>query len=118
MTDITADTVAYKILSSAELEILERDGRFDGSQDDLADGFIHLSTAAQLEGTLSRHFAERGDLAIVAVDLLAAEALRWEPSRDGALFPHLYAPLTLDLALAYGPLERADDGSVRLPVAG
>ena len=113
------EPVAYKILTADELARLERDGRFDGAAADLADGYIHLSTAAQLPGTLDRHFPGRADLALAAVDLDAlGDAIRWEPSRGGALFPHLYAPLPLDAVLAYGPLEHEPDGSIKLPVAG
>ena len=113
------DTIAYKILSQGELEVLERDGAWNGSTDDMADGFIHLSTAEQLPGTLEKHFAGREDLALVSVDLDAAgDAVRWEPSRNGALFPHLHGTLTLDLCLAYGPLERDGEGGIMLPVAG
>lgn len=111
--------VAYKILTADELAALERDGRFAGSADDARDGFIHLSTAAQLEGTLAKHFAGRADLHLAAVDLGSyAAGLKWEPARDGQDFPHLYEPLLLETVLAYGPVERRDDGSLRLPVAG
>ena len=113
------DAVAYKIVTADELATLEREGRFEGAAVDVADGYIHLSTAAQLAGTLDRHFAGRADIAIAAVDLEAlGEAVRWEPSRGGDLFPHLYGVLTLDAVLAYGPLERDKDGGVKLPVAG
>ncbi len=113
------DSVAYKILARGELDVLERDGAWNGSTDDMRDGYIHLSTAEQLTETLARHFAGREDLALVSVDLDAAgEAVRWEASRGGALFPHLYATLTLDLALAYGPLELDGEGGIMLPVAG
>jgi uncharacterized protein (DUF952 family) len=113
------DTVAYKVLAQGEWEVLECDRAFNGAQVDLADGYIHLSTAAQLAETLDKHFAGRDDLMILSVDLDAAgDAIRWEPSRGGQLFPHLYAPLTLDLVLAFGPLEREADGQVKLPVAG
>ena len=75
-------------------------GAFDGSAADARDGFIHFSTAAQVQETAARHFAGQSDLLLVAV---AAErlgdALRWEPSRGGALFPHLYAPLPLGAVL-------------------
>lgn len=114
-----ADTVAYKVLAADELAALERDGEFAGAAVDRRDGFIHLSTAGQLAETLDRHFAGRTGLAVAAVDLAPlGGAVRWEPSRGGQLFPHLYGPLTLDTVLAYGPLERAEDGSVKLPVAG
>lgn len=113
------DPIAYKILRADELARLEADGRFDGAPADIADGYIHMSTAGQLAGTIDRHFAGQDDLAIAAVDLAAlGDAVRWEPSRGGQLFPHLYASLPLDAVIAYGPLEREENGSVRLPVAG
>ncbi len=112
-------TTAYKVLTGAEMAILERDGLFNGAPVDVADGFIHLSTADQLGGTLDRHFAGQADLHVAAVDLAAlGDTVRWEPSRGGALFPHLHARLPLDAVIAYGPLDRAADGTVRLPVAG
>lgn len=110
---------AYKVLTAEQLAALERDGSFAGAPVDLADGYIHLSTAAQLAGTVDKHFAGQGDLHVAAVDLGAfGESLRWEPARGGELFPHLYGPLLLETVVAYGPLERDEDGSVRLPVAG
>jgi uncharacterized protein (DUF952 family) len=112
-------TTAYKVLTSDEMAALERDGRFDGSADDQRDGFIHLSTADQLAGTVDKHFAGRPDLHLAAVDLGSfGGSLRWEESRGGALFPHLYGPLLLETVVAYGPLERDGDGDIRLPVAG
>ncbi len=113
------DTIAYKVLLPEQLAALEQDGLFAGAPVDLADGYIHMSSAAQLAETISKHFAGQDDLAIVAVDLEAlGSALKWEPSRGGALFPHLYAPLSLDAVIAYGPLEFDEDGSIRYPVAG
>lgn len=110
---------AYKVLTADQMEALERDGSFAGAPIDVEDGYIHLSTADQLAGTIDKHFAGRDDLHIVAVDLAAyADKLRWEPSRGGQLFPHLYAPLLLETAVAYSPLERHGDGSIRLPVTG
>lgn len=114
-----AERLAYKVLLADEMARLEAEGRFAGAPVDLVDGYIHLSTAAQLDATVDKHFAGKDGLFVVAVDLSAqGGALRWEPSRGGALFPHLYGALTLDSVVAYGPLERGDDGSVRLPVAG
>jgi uncharacterized protein (DUF952 family) len=114
-----ADQVAYKVLLADEMAALEADGRFAGAPVDLADGYIHMSTAAQLDETVAKHFAGKTDLSVVAVDLsVLGAALRWEPSRGGQLFPHLYGDLTLDSVLAYGPLEREEDGSIKLPVAG
>jgi uncharacterized protein (DUF952 family) len=114
-----ADQIAYKVLLADEMARLEANGRFAGAPVDLADGYIHLSTAAQLDATVAKHFAGRDGLFVAAVDLSAfGDALRWEPSRGGALFPHLYDVLTLDSLVAYGPLERDEDGAVKLPVAG
>ncbi len=85
----------YKIFRRAEWDDLVARGQTDGAPVDLADGFIHLSTAAQLMGTAARHFAGESDLVLVAVDpARLGDALKWEVSRDGALFPHLYAPLS------------------------
>lgn len=84
----------YKILSRAEWAAAEAAGRFEGSAVDRADGFIHFSTAAQARETARRHFAGQADLVVLEVDSAAlGEALRWEPSRGGDLFPHLYGHL-------------------------
>lgn len=110
--------IAYKVLTDAEMKELET-GAFTGSAVDRADGFIHLSTADQLTETVDRHFAGQAGLWVAAVDLAAeGQSVKWEPSRGGALFPHLYGALLLETVVAYGPLERDDDGAVRLPVAG
>ena len=84
----------YKILTRQEWEAALRVRRFEGSAVDRADGFIHFSTAAQVGETARRHFAGQADLVVLEVeaDDLGA-ALRWEPSRGGDLFPHLYGPL-------------------------
>ena len=98
---------------------LETQGMFAGAPVDLADGYIHLSDASQLDATVVKHFAGQDDLHIAAVDLAAlGDAVKWEPSRGGELFPHVYAPLPLSAVIAYGPLERGEDGKVKLPVAG
>ncbi len=110
---------AYKVLTADEMAALERDGRFAGAPVDLTDGYIHLSTADQLTETVDKHFAGRDDLHVAAIDLGSfGDSLRWEESRGGQLFPHLYAPLLLETVIAYGPLERDADGKVKLPVAG
>ncbi len=112
------DTIAYKVLTEVELAALET-GVFKGAPVDVADGYIHLSTAGQLTETVDRHFADHDHLHIAAVDLDAlGEAVRWEEARGGARFPHLHASLPLSAVIAYGPLERDADGAVRLPVAG
>lgn len=113
-------TTAYKVLTGEQLATLERDTSFAGAPIDLADGYVHLSTADQLTETVDKHFAGQGDLHVAAVDLDAlGDSVKWEPSRGGALFPHLYGgPLLLETVIAYGPLERDADGAVKLPVAG
>jgi len=113
-------TTAFKVLTADEMATLERDGVFNGAPVDLEDGYIHLSTADQLTETVNKHFAGRDDLHVAAVDLGAYSeaALRWEPSRGGQLFPHLYAPLLLETVVAYSPLDRNGDGTVRQPVTG
>lgn len=94
----------FKILSRAEWQAAEQSGVFAGSPVDLTDGFIHFSTAAQVEETAARHFAGQSDLLLVAVDPgRLGDALRWEPSRGGDLFPHLYGPLPLDAVLSVRP---------------
>ena len=111
--------LAYKVLTGEQMAALEAAGVFAGAPVDVADGYIHLSAADQLTETVDRHFAGQDDLHVAAVDLEAlGEAVKWEESRGGAQFPHLYAALTLEAVVAYGPLERGADGRVRLPVAG
>lgn len=111
--------IAYKVLNADQMAALERDGRFAGAPIDLADGYIHLSTAMQLTETVDKHFAGQTDLHVAAVDLRAQDdPVKWEQSRGGQLFPHLYGPLLLETVIAYSPLRRAEDGSVRLPITG
>ena len=97
----------YKILARAEWTAAQAAGAFQGSAVDRADGFIHFSTAAQAQETARRHFAGQGDLVVLEIeaDDLGA-GLRWEPSRGGDLFPHLYGPLEVAhvRAVAEAPL--------------
>lgn len=87
----------YKVLRSQEWSQLRSAGQTHGAPVDRADGFVHFSTAAQLGETLRRHFADEGDLVLLACDATGlGDALRWEPSRGGDLFPHLYRALTLE----------------------
>ena len=113
------DTTAYKVLTSDEMAQLET-GSFAGAPVDLADGYIHLSTAEQLTETVDKHFAGQSDLHVAAIDIEAlGDDVTWEESRGGQLFPHIYGgPLLLEVVLSYGALERDDDGKVKLPVAG
>jgi uncharacterized protein (DUF952 family) len=106
----------YKILTEAAFTEAWSQGRFGGSTDDVRDGFIHLSAAHQLEGTLATHFAGQDRLVLLALDAgrLGAD-LKWEASRGGALFPHLYAPLDLAAVLWVEPLPLGQDGRHLLP---
>jgi uncharacterized protein (DUF952 family) len=107
-------TIAYKVLTAADWEALNI-GTFLGTPIDLADGFIHLSTASQITETVDRHFSGQTGLIIAAIDLIAlGDVVRWETSRHGQLFPHVYASLPASAVLAWCPLER-HDGAVRLP---
>ena len=109
---------AYKVLTSGQMETLLADGTFAGAPVDLADGFIHISTAAQLAETVAKHFAGQTGLHIAAVDLgKLGAAVRWEPSRGGQLFPHIYGTLTMSVVTAHRPLEFRDDGGIALPIA-
>jgi uncharacterized protein (DUF952 family) len=109
---------AYKVLTPDQMRALEADA-FAGAPIDMADGYIHLSTRDQLTETVDRHFAGQSDLWVAAIDLAAlGDTVKWEESRGGALFPHIYGPMPLETVVAYGPLEREDDGTVKLPVAG
>jgi uncharacterized protein (DUF952 family) len=113
------ESTAYKILTADEMAALERDGSFAGAPVDVQDGYIHLSTAAQLQETIDKHFAGQSGLWLAAVDLEAlGDAVKWEPSRGGQLFPHFYGALPLDAVIAYSELHYEPDGSLRLPVTG
>ncbi len=107
----------YKICSAAALQEARDCGRLAGSADDARDGFIHLSEGSQVAGTLAKYFAGQTDLALLAVDTdRLGDRLRWEPSRGGDLFPHLYGPLELEHVISVAALTLQEDGSHRLPV--
>src|SRR5579883_852935 len=119
----------YKILARQEWESAQRLGAFTGSALDQRDGYIHFSTAAQVAETARLHFRGQADLVVLEVDPSTLEdSLKWEPSRGGALFPHLYRPLPVAavravheaplggdgvpvIALAQGPIKGAKPGS-------
>jgi uncharacterized protein (DUF952 family) len=110
------DRIAYKIMSPGELEQMQAAGLFRGSPVDLADGYIHLSCGSQLAATWDKHFGGVSGLMLAAVDLARlGDAVRWEPSRGGELFPHIYGVLAVDAVISVAPLERAVDGAVKLP---
>jgi uncharacterized protein (DUF952 family) len=84
----------YKICDRTSWRVAEAEGNFRGSPDDVRDGFIHFSTASQVAGTLAKHFSKQADLIVAAIDTEAlGAALKWERSRGGDLFPHLYGAL-------------------------
>jgi uncharacterized protein (DUF952 family) len=85
---------AYKVLTADQWGQFQANGIFHGAPIDVSDGYIHMSTAGQLEETISKHFAGQTELVIAEIDLTRfGETLKWEESRGGAMFPHLYAPL-------------------------
>ncbi len=103
----------YKIVPAKLWRDAEAKGVFEGSPVDLADGFIHFSTAAQARETAAKHFAGQEDLLFVAIDpAKLGEALHYEPSRGGALFPHLYAALPMSAVLWVKPLPLGENGHV------
>jgi uncharacterized protein (DUF952 family) len=106
-------TLIYKICPRALWQQAERDGVFRGAPVDHADGYIHFSTSDQAHETAAKHFADAPDLVLVAVDAAAlGPALKWEPSRGGALFPHLYGTLSLDAVRWVEELPLGRDGHV------
>lgn len=107
---------AYKVLTAEQMDTLLRDAVFLGAPIDLADGYIHLSTAEQVTETVNKHFAGQAGLHVAAVNLAAlGDAVKWEPSRGGQLFPHIYAPLPLSAVVVHMPLIRDEDDTVVLP---
>lgn len=106
----------YKILRSDEWTALEAEGETAGAPIDVADGFVHFSTAEQAAVTAAKHFEGLDGLKILAVEAEAlGPALKWDPSRGGALFPHLYAPLRLSDVVWVRDLPLGADGTHRFP---
>jgi uncharacterized protein (DUF952 family) len=96
MSQTAFPDTAYKILTADQWAQFQADGVFLGAPVDLADGYIHLSAADQVQGTLDKHFAGQSGLVIAEVDLVALRStVKWEVSRGGALFPHIYGPLPM-----------------------
>jgi uncharacterized protein (DUF952 family) len=109
-------TTIYKICERAAWRLTEQTGTYRGSAADARDGFIHFSTAAQLAGTMAKHFAGRRELLLAAVDADAlGAALKWELSRGGELFPHLYAALPLSAVRWTKPVPDEVSGQRILP---
>jgi uncharacterized protein (DUF952 family) len=109
-------SLIYKITPAALWCAAEAQGGFHGAPIDLADGYIHFSAADQVRETAAEHFAGQDDLLLIAVDpSRLGNALRYEPSRGGALFPHLYASLPLTAVVWVKPLPRGADGAHVFP---
>ena len=108
--------LVYKITDALSWRNAVATGHFEGSADDLRDGFVHLSASEQTRDTLARHFAGRDDLVVVAVDTeRLGPALKWEISRGGAKFPHHYGPLPTSACVWWRPLPLEENGAHRLP---
>lgn len=106
----------YKIVARSVWEDARAAGVFHGAAIDLKDGYIHFSTPETVRETAARHFRDADDLLLVAFDPASlGPALKWEPARGGALFPHLYAPLDPALARSAVPLPRCGDGAHVFP---
>jgi uncharacterized protein (DUF952 family) len=104
-------TLIFKIVATEEWRAAKAAGGLAGAAIDLADGYIHFSSANQAPETAAKWFAGREDLTLVAVDPAAlGAALRWEPSRGGALFPHLYGRLPMSAVVWSRPLPLGPDG--------
>jgi len=110
-------SLVFKICHRAEWAKPEHIEAYQGSPKDREDGFLHFSTEAQLEGTLAKYYAGADDLLLVAASTRSlGVALKYEPSRDGALFPHLYAPLGYDAVAWVRPIPRDAAGRFVLPL--
>ncbi len=106
----------FKIVGRDAWAAACREGIYRGSPDDRRDGFIHFSAPAQLRGTAAKHFREQADLVLVAFDeKVFGDALVWEPSRGGDLFPHLYGTVSTKVAIWEKPLPLGADGVPRIP---
>ena len=117
-TDDGLSMLIYKILTSEQWADLQARGETPGAPVDVADGFVHFSSATQVRETAAKHFAGQDGLILLALEAQAlGTALKWEPSRGGALFPHLYGPLRLvdvawSRALPLGPAGHVFDADV------
>jgi len=112
---VTVPTI-YKICPASAWREAERQGAYHGSADDVRDGYIHFSTAAQVPGTVAKYFAGQKGLFLVAVDADAlGNHLKMEPARGGELFPHLYGELEFDAVISVTDLPLRSDGSHAIP---
>jgi uncharacterized protein (DUF952 family) len=103
MTEPALPQAAYKVLTADQWKQFQAESVFRGAPVDLADGYIHLSAADQLQGTLDKHFAGQSGLVIAKVDLeQLGDSVKWEISRGGALFPHIYGVLPMSAIVVVG----------------
>lgn len=113
MFTATMSNLIYKVASRREWHTAKQSGTYEGSPDDQRDGFIHFSTADQLAGTLAKHFAGQENLVLITIDAdQLGNALKWEPSRSGALFPHLFGALAVTSAKNIQDLPLGVNGHV------
>jgi uncharacterized protein (DUF952 family) len=116
---VTLGTIVYHICRREEWQAALERGVYDGSSQDAADGFIHFSTSAQVVESAARHRAGQSGLVLLVCDASCLGSdLRWEPSRRGQLFPHLYGSMPLAAVLAVHELPLAADGRHRFPPLG
>lgn len=107
---------AYKLLDQPAFLAWKETGTFTGSPDDLRDGFVHLSTAAQTAETAAKYFSTTDPLVVAMIDLAAVrDALKWEESRGGALFPHVYGPIPFKAVSGHSVLRLDADGKHIFP---
>ncbi|MCT4655911.1 MAG: DUF952 domain-containing protein [Cohaesibacter sp.] len=116
---MTMAEIIYKICSQNLWQQAQALGQFEGAPVDLADGYIHFSTAEQVIETAMKHFKDQKDLVLLSVSVAALEAcpaeLKWEPSRGGALFPHLYGPMPLEAVTKCQELALLETGYHQFP---
>jgi uncharacterized protein (DUF952 family) len=111
------DSVIYHMCRREEWEAAQATGLYHGSSQDRADGFIHFSTAGQVAESAAKHRAGQAGLVLLAVDAAAlGNDLKWEASRGGALFPHLYGPLPVSAVIRADDLPLGPDGRHLFPV--
>ncbi|MEP0944638.1 MAG: DUF952 domain-containing protein [Rhizobiaceae bacterium] len=114
---MSADRLIYKITPKTAWNAAEAAGQFEGAAIDLQDGYIHFSTAEQVAETAAKHFAGQDDLLLVAIETSKlGDALKWEVSRGGALFPHLYATLSMDAVAWSRAMQLSENGLHNIPM--
>jgi uncharacterized protein (DUF952 family) len=110
------DLFAYKILTAEQFAALRAEGSFAGAPVDIQDGYIHLSSRSQAAETAAKHFAGQDRLVLAMIDLAPfGDAIRWEASRGGQLFPHLYGLLPLSAVTGHTVLRLDEEGRHQFP---